>query len=89
MTGTQTFHSSPNSTGVYEYKPLDEKNCISDINEIYSIAKSIYHKKTSAQIIDARPPSTFDSGHITGALNLPFQNLLNEDGTMKPSEELA
>jgi thiosulfate/3-mercaptopyruvate sulfurtransferase len=29
------------------------------------------------------------SGHITGSKNLPFTELLNENGTMKSDKELA
>jgi thiosulfate/3-mercaptopyruvate sulfurtransferase len=51
------------------------------------------------QVIDARAPGRFDgsepepregmkSGHIPGAINLPFPKLLNEDKTMKSGDEL-
>lgn len=52
-----------------------------------------------AQVLDARSADRFDgrapeprpglrSGHMPGALNLPFPGLLNLDGTMKPPAEL-
>ncbi|MCY4260141.1 MAG: 3-mercaptopyruvate sulfurtransferase [Rhodobacteraceae bacterium] len=50
-------------------------------------------------IVDARPAGRFNgtapeprdipSGSIPGSRNLPFGNLLNEDGTMKPGPELV
>ena len=51
------------------------------------------------QILDARsaprfrgeveePRAGLRSGHIPGSLNLPFGNLLNPDGTMKPPADL-
>ncbi len=53
----------------------------------------------SAQVVDARgagrftaddpePREDMESGHIPGSLNLPFQNLYNQDGTWKQAEEL-
>jgi thiosulfate/3-mercaptopyruvate sulfurtransferase len=51
-------------------------------------------------LIDARGPARFEGsepdprpgvapGHIPGARNLPYSALYNEDGTFKPSEEIA
>lgn len=53
----------------------------------------------SAQVVDARSAARFRgeaaepraglrSGHMPGALNLPFDKLLNEDGTLKPADAL-
>lgn len=52
-----------------------------------------------AQVVDARATDRFEgrapeprpglrSGHMPGALNLPFPRLLNADGAMKPAAEL-
>ena len=52
-----------------------------------------------SQVLDARPAARFRgeapepreglrSGHMPGARNLPFAELLNADGTMKPAGEL-
>jgi len=52
-----------------------------------------------AQVVDARAADRFQgrapepraglrSGHMPGALNLPFPILLNPDGTMKPAADL-
>lgn len=56
-------------------------------------------KDKSAEIVDARSAERFAgrgeeprpglrSGHIPGSRNLPFQRLLNADGTLKPAPEL-
>ncbi len=60
--------------------------------------KSVIHDK-SADIVDARSPERFAgtvpepreglrSGHIPGAQNVPYGQLLNADGTLKSTEEL-
>ena len=60
--------------------------------------KSVIHDK-SADIVDARSPERFAgtvpepreglrSGHIPGAQNVPYDQLLNADGTLKSTEEL-
>jgi thiosulfate/3-mercaptopyruvate sulfurtransferase len=52
------------------------------------------------QLVDARPAARFRgeapepraglrSGHMPGACNLPFADLLNPDGTMKSADEIA
>jgi len=57
-------------------------------------------KLGSEQIVDARSPGRFAgeeveprpglrSGHIPGSRNLHYRELLNDDGTMKPPEELC
>lgn len=54
----------------------------------------------SDQILDARPAGRFtgtepepraglSAGHIPGSLNLPFDRLMNKDGTMRPRDEIA
>jgi thiosulfate/3-mercaptopyruvate sulfurtransferase len=53
----------------------------------------------SAQVVDARsagrfrgetpePRASLRSGHMPGALNLPFDQVVNADGTLKSAEEL-
>ena len=67
---------------------------------MYAAAKDIHNKKTDEQIVDARSAGRFNGtapepraglrgGHISGSINLPFNLLINEDGTMKSDEELA
>ncbi len=65
--------------------------------DIASVRRSI--ETGNRQILDARAPGRFSgedpeprdgmrSGHMPGAKNLPFSNLMNEGGTMKPEDEL-
>ncbi len=53
-----------------------------------------------AQILDARPPARFKgespeprpglrSGHMPGALNVPFKSVLSEAGTLRRGDDLA
>ncbi len=42
-----------------------------------------------AVVLDARSPEGFAGGHIPGALNVPWAQAANEDGTFKSREELA
>jgi thiosulfate/3-mercaptopyruvate sulfurtransferase len=68
------------------------------IRDKAQIARKLETK--AAQILDARPAGRFDgsmpepraglpSGHMPGALNLPFAAVLNPDGTMKDRDALA
>lgn len=67
---------------------------VRDRNQILSVLES-----NSEQIVDARSAARFRgeapepreglrSGRIPGSLNLPYTDLLNGDGTLKPAEEL-
>ena len=40
-------------------------------------------------VVDVRSPSEFAEGHIPGAVNLPFDDLLSEDGTFLEPAALA
>ena len=57
-------------------------------------------QKRSAQLVDARPAGRFEGsepeprpglrgGHLPGARNVPSQSLINADGTLKSTPELA
>jgi thiosulfate/3-mercaptopyruvate sulfurtransferase len=67
---------------------------VRDVDDVKTVLKD-----HSAEILDARSSDRFAgkvpeprpglrSGHIPGAHNLPFQKLLNKDGTLKPANEL-
>ncbi|MBE3111672.1 MAG: 3-mercaptopyruvate sulfurtransferase, partial [Acidobacteria bacterium] len=67
---------------------------VRDVDDVKTVLKD-----HSAEIVDARSADRFAgkvpeprpglrAGHIPGAHNLPFQELLNEDGTLKPAKEL-
>jgi thiosulfate/3-mercaptopyruvate sulfurtransferase len=66
-----------------------QAHLIKDVSQVAAAAKL-----GDWQIVDARPAARFRgevpeprpglrAGHIPGALNLPYANLLNPDGTMK------
>ena len=72
-----------------------QNHLVKDVTQIAHAAKL-----AEAVIIDARSPARFAgdapeprpglrSGHITGARNVPYTTLLNDNGTMKPAAELA
>ena len=78
-----TFTATLNSSKVY-----DRQQVISALQD------------KSAQVLDARPKARFDgtapeprpelkSGHMPGSLNLHYALLINEDGTLKSTPELA
>ncbi len=67
------------------------------VRDVTQVAQAA--KLATAAIVDARPPGRFAGtapeprpglrgGHIPGARNLPYGELLNPDGTMKPPEAL-
>ncbi len=67
---------------------------IKDVTQVAAASKLGNH-----EILDARSPGRFRGeepeprpglrgGHIPGARNVPYRSLLNEDGTMKPPDEL-
>ncbi|WP_150526069.1 3-mercaptopyruvate sulfurtransferase [Roseibium sediminis] len=68
---------------------------LADIDDVMKVVQS-----GSAQILDARPAGRFTgadpepragmrSGHMPGARNLPFNMLMQEDGTIKPADQIA
>lgn len=75
------------------FKPRFDPGLVADINDV-RIALAC-----AAQVLDARaadrfagraaePRAGLRSGHMPGAVNLPFPQLLNPDGTMKRGETL-
>lgn len=68
---------------------------LADIDDVLKVVQS-----GSAQVLDARPAGRFTgadpepragmrSGHMPGARNLPFNMLMQEDGTIKPADQIA
>lgn len=77
------------------YTPRLIAELVRDIDDMRGLLN-----KAGAQIADARPAGRFEGlepepraglrlGHIPGSCNIPFANVLNEDGTMKSDAELA
>jgi len=84
----------PMSRGVRHFTSRRNADLIRDRDEILKMVDD-----GSEQIIDARAADRFRgeapepreglrSGHIPGSINLPYPELLNSDGTLKPAEEL-
>ncbi|MEQ8825284.1 MAG: 3-mercaptopyruvate sulfurtransferase [Filomicrobium sp.] len=76
------------------FTPRVNSALVSDSDDI-----SGYIKNGQAEIVDARPPARFTGeepeprpglrlGHMPGAKNLPFGQLINSDGTLKSEEEI-
>jgi len=75
------------------FTPCFRSELVADIAAVRSAIQAGY------QVLDARaadrfagraaePRAGLRSGHMPGALNLPFPGILNPDGTMKPGEAL-
>jgi len=86
--------------GDYNYKAVNPKMLVMDINQVHRQAYYIHHGATDAQILDARAPPRFNgevpepraglrSGHITGSKNVFFGTLSNPDGTLKSDKDIA
>ena len=85
----------------YNYQVVDKAKCFMNINDIHRIAFYISKKTSDYQILDARGAGRFNGtvpepraglrgGHITGSVNLPFDQLINQEtGCMKEDKELA
>lgn len=69
-------------------------NLIRDLDDMRALLAS-----GNGQVVDARPAARFEgtqaeprpglrAGHMPGARNLPFNQVLNADGTMKKSDEI-
>lgn len=97
--GPQIIPDEP--TTPFDYKVVDERKVILDINKVHNIAFYLYKKDSNYQILDARAAARFNgevaeprkgvrSGHITGSKNLPFTELIEEaTGCLKSDKELA
>jgi len=84
----------PRRRGVRHFTSRRNVELIRDRDEILKVIDD-----SSEQIVDARAADRFRgeapepreglrSGHIPGSLNLPYQELLNSDGTLKPAAEM-
>lgn len=92
--GRELEEGLPKKRPECHFTPLANASLIRDIDDM----KKAIDKHT--QIVDARPAGRFTGaepeprpglrqGHIPGARNVPSQSLLNADGTLKATPELA
>jgi thiosulfate/3-mercaptopyruvate sulfurtransferase len=76
------------------FNPTPQPELVADVDAVRAALQA------GDQVLDARPADRFGgyapepraglrSGHMPGALNLPFPGILNPDGTMKQGEALA
>lgn len=82
---------SPTKNSPVEFKITVDKKQLATINEVKDAIDD-----ASVLILDARPTEDFTSaseansknGHISGAVNVDFENLKDENGLLKSQEEL-
>lgn len=97
--GYQDKHGSGSHDGDFGYQVKDASSCILDIKEMHTLAGQLYNEDFSTQVLDARGSARFNAevpeprpgvrgGCIKNSMNLPFNKLVNENGTMKSNEEL-
>ena len=88
----ETAHASPVPVVVM---PQVDTSLVADLTRVTDALGD-----GSAQVVDARsadrfrgeapePRASLRSGHMPGALNVPFDQVLNADGTLKSASELA
>lgn len=88
----ETSEPSPTPVAV---APAFVTDLVADITAVTAVLAS-----GAAQVVDARsagrfrgeapePRASLRSGHMPGALNLPFNEVVNADGTLKSARELA
>jgi thiosulfate/3-mercaptopyruvate sulfurtransferase len=93
--GRPLMMGEPNARTPRHFTSRRNLDLVRDLDDM----KSVIHDK-SADIVDARSPERFAgtvpepreglrSGHIPGAQNVPYGQLLNADGTLKSTEELT
>jgi thiosulfate/3-mercaptopyruvate sulfurtransferase len=92
--GRPTESGEPPVRGTRHFTARRNAALVRDAADVKSVLKN-----KSAAIVDARSPERFAgraaeprpglrSGHIPGALNLPYSRLVNQDGTLKSASEL-
>ena len=78
--------------GDYSYAATDSSRVIMDIGTMHGFAGKLYKADDAAsldfQVVDARDAPGFSSANIKNSVNVPFDELLNADGTFKSNEDL-
>ena len=75
------------------YRIVDEFKLIPDVHKMHNVAYYMQAGVTDYQIVDTRPAKAFSADtpertHIKGAINLPWTELMAEDGCLKPNSDL-
>ncbi len=92
--GRETEQGPPPPRMSRHFTPRMNAEIIRDIDDMRALLK-----RDGAQVLDARPAGRFEgrdpeprpglrSGHIPGSKNLPYDQVLNADGTLKSSDDL-
>lgn len=99
---TEVKHSE--ADGDYSYSVGSPQTCILDINRIHDLAGKLHNAPSASsldfQIIDTRTSDRFEgtapgpmaglrSGGMKNAFNVPYMDLLEEDGTVKSNDDIA
>lgn len=90
----RVVESTPPRTAPTTIEPSFDPSLVRDLEEMRGVLA-----RQDTQVIDARPAARFRgeapepraglrSGHMPGALNVPWGDLVNPDGTMKSGETL-
>ena len=92
----------PNDKGDYNYAVVNESLAIREVSKIHDIARFLHLSSNHdlEQIIDSRSNDRFlgdhpdnrpgvRSGNIKNSINIPGTSLVNPDGTLKSTEEMA
>ena len=56
--------------------------------QVQVLSANIVAGTSQEQLSDARPKTSYDAGHIPGAINVFYQTLQNADGTIKTPAEI-
>ena len=77
-----------------DYSYIIEKPEIAytNVTDVHDIARKIFNEEQDSewQITDARPPPSFSKGNITGSINMPISELIDQEtGCLKPTQELS
>jgi len=89
------LETAPTTPTPVRVTPSFDAGLVRDLEAVTGVLAS-----GAAQVVDARsagrfrgeapePRASLRSGHMPGALNLPFDQVVNPDGTMKSAAELA
>jgi thiosulfate/3-mercaptopyruvate sulfurtransferase len=93
--GRATESGQPGPRSERHFSARKNSALVRDLSDVSRIVSD----QGSAQLVDARSKARFEGregeprpvprlGHMPGAHNVPFQALVNADGTLKPSAEL-